>query len=344
MGATSTAGYSPVIIVDTAELTRQLWLRYRKKGIGGSDASVIFSANPYRCKLDLYHEKLSDTVEDELDSLPILVGKALEPVIAAYFAKKTGFEVYKDTNMYAHPVHRHMIADLDYRVRFRDENTGELRDAILEIKTASFFKKDEWENGAVPYAYELQCRHYMAIMNIDTVFVACLYDNNDGGYVTVRIDRDMAIEQFIIEKEMEFWQNHIISRIPPTDDDRSALVLGSLARHLERDGISSAVVEDMGLVEIASEICRLKALAAGHKKQSDDYNIKAKDLMAPLRKAAGMSKKTIFGDYLFTVSQRKDRSCDFDALETAYPRIYEQFVVANPSERISIRQIERRAG
>ncbi len=38
--------------------------------------------------------------------------------------------------------------------------------ALLEIKTTSFFNREAWANNAIPVPYEIQLRHYMAIMGL----------------------------------------------------------------------------------------------------------------------------------------------------------------------------------
>ena len=43
--------------IPTAKMTREEWLQLRRKGIGGSDASVIMGKNPYRSILQLWEEK-----------------------------------------------------------------------------------------------------------------------------------------------------------------------------------------------------------------------------------------------------------------------------------------------
>jgi len=50
--------YEPTVIVDTTNLTEEEWLDYRRKGIGGSDASIIYGASHFRTGRELYYDKL----------------------------------------------------------------------------------------------------------------------------------------------------------------------------------------------------------------------------------------------------------------------------------------------
>ena len=51
-------------LVSTLNLTKEDWLRYRKCGITGTDAGAILGLNPYRSAFQVYHDKISDTIEN----------------------------------------------------------------------------------------------------------------------------------------------------------------------------------------------------------------------------------------------------------------------------------------
>ena len=50
--------YQPLVLVDTAQLTRLEWLEYRRKGLGGSDAAAVLNLSPFRTARDLHYDKL----------------------------------------------------------------------------------------------------------------------------------------------------------------------------------------------------------------------------------------------------------------------------------------------
>ena len=49
--------YKAEVFVDTENLSREDWLSYRRKGIGGSDAAAIMGMSPFCTKRDLYYDK-----------------------------------------------------------------------------------------------------------------------------------------------------------------------------------------------------------------------------------------------------------------------------------------------
>ena len=51
-------------LVSTLNLPKEDWLRYRKCGITGTDAGAILGLNPYRSAFQVYHDKISDTIEN----------------------------------------------------------------------------------------------------------------------------------------------------------------------------------------------------------------------------------------------------------------------------------------
>ena len=77
------------VIVKTVGLSREDWLEYRRKGLGGSDASTVCGLNPYSCKLTLWADKTGRLPEKE-DSEAMRTGRDLEQYVALGFEEATG--------------------------------------------------------------------------------------------------------------------------------------------------------------------------------------------------------------------------------------------------------------
>ena len=61
-----TETYTPDVVVETAGLSEEDWLEYRRQGIGGSDAAAILGISPFATARDLYYDKLKIvSYEDE---------------------------------------------------------------------------------------------------------------------------------------------------------------------------------------------------------------------------------------------------------------------------------------
>ena len=62
--------HQPLVLVDTAGLSEEEWLAYRRKGIGGSDVAALLGISPWRTARDLFYDKLNiAVVEDHEDQL-----------------------------------------------------------------------------------------------------------------------------------------------------------------------------------------------------------------------------------------------------------------------------------
>ena len=68
-------------LVSTLNLPKEDWLRYRKCGITGTDAGAILGLNPYRSAFQVYHDKISDTIEN-IDNEAMRQGRDLEDYVA----------------------------------------------------------------------------------------------------------------------------------------------------------------------------------------------------------------------------------------------------------------------
>lgn len=133
--------HQPLVLVDTAGLSEEEWLAYRRKGIGGSDVAALLGISPWRTARDLFYDKLNiAVVEDHEDNWVALeMGHLLEPLVAKIFQHRTGYKVYQIKKMFQHPKYPWMLADVDYFVELPDGTT-----AILEIKTTNYNAKDNW--------------------------------------------------------------------------------------------------------------------------------------------------------------------------------------------------------
>lgn len=118
--------HEPLVLVETADLSEEEWLDYRRRGIGGSDVSAIFGTSPFRTARDLYYDKLNiaSVEDDEGNWVAMEMGHLLEPLVAKIFERKTGYRVYQIKKMFQHPQYPWMLADVDYFVELPDGTTA----------------------------------------------------------------------------------------------------------------------------------------------------------------------------------------------------------------------------
>ena len=224
------AEYTPEKVVDISNLSREDWLEYRKKGIGGSDVAAIMGISPFATIRDLFYNKtgVQPVIQEEEESNWVAkeVGHRLEDLVAEIFSKKTGLEVFPVRVMFRHPLYPFMLADVDFFVRMPD---GKF--AILECKTCNYNAKDKWADEGIPAHYVLQVRHYLSVMNMQKAFIACLYGNNENEFVYRTIKRDLIEEEDIIDQETYFWQEHVLKNVVPPHNGNSDLVLANIRNY-----------------------------------------------------------------------------------------------------------------
>ena len=129
------------IIVWTAH---QIEKKYRKCGITGTDAGAILGLNPYRSAFQVYHDKISDTIEN-IDNEAMRQDRDLEDYVAQRFTEATGLKVRRANAIYQSEEHPLLLADFDRLI------VGQK--AGLECKTVSPFSADKWADGKIPAHY-----------------------------------------------------------------------------------------------------------------------------------------------------------------------------------------------
>ena len=183
-------------LVSTKGMEKKEWLMWRKKGIGGSDIGAVCGLNPYRNAIQVYQDKITDQVE-EIDNEAMRQGREFEDYVARRFMEATGKKVRRANFMFFDEERPYMLADVDRMVV--GENAG------LECKTASPYMADKWADGKIPLAYQLQCMHYMSVMNADRWYIAVLIYGREFKYYVIERYEQMMNDIRAIEED--FWKN-----------------------------------------------------------------------------------------------------------------------------------------
>ena len=100
-------------LVSTIGMDKKEWLKYRKNGIGGSDAGAVCGLNPYRTAIQVYQDKISDEVE-EIDNEAMRQGREFEDYVARRFMEATGKKVRRANAMFYDEENPFMFADAWY--------------------------------------------------------------------------------------------------------------------------------------------------------------------------------------------------------------------------------------
>ena len=307
------------VLVETEGLTKEQWLRYRKQGIGGSDVASLLGISKWKSEIELWLDKTNQTNEPPVENEAMTWGTIMEPIIRNHFAEVTGKTVVELKAMLQHPEHPFMLADVD-GVTVDDAGNP----AILEIKTASEFKRSEWEED-VPAYYQTQIQHYLCVTGIKKAYCAVLIGGNS--FKIYEIDADDEIQAMLIAVEKNFW-NKVQNMIRPEMDGSDAAK--NLLDSLYRGGVSEEIVmpeEAIEYVDAYIEACVEEDNAKAKKQEASNH---IKEIMGDYDKA------TCLGHSISWKPVSSER-LDTKALKEQEPEIYAKYAKTTVARRFTLK-------
>lgn len=305
-------------IVSTLNLSREEWLKYRKKGICGTDAGAITGFNPYVSAFSVYKDKTSDEIS-EFDNEAMRQGRDMEDYVARRFMEETGKQVRRANAIYENEKHPIMLADFDRLI------VGEK--AGLECKTVSPYSADKWSDGKIPMHYQMQVQHYLAVSGYDCWYIAALIFGRD--FIIRKIERDEELINNLIVIEENWWKKHIVENTIPEPDGSTAYTkLLNEYYHSDRDKTVQLYGMDKTLErrgEIDSLIKKLNT-----EKEAIDQRIKIN-----LEDASYGETEKYKVSWIDTVQNRIDSK----KLKAENPDIYNGYLNEVHSKRFTVKKI-----
>lgn len=308
-------------LISTSGMDHSEWLKYRKKGIGGSDAGAVCGLSPYATAISVYMDKKNLSAE-KTDNEAMRQGRDLEEYVAKRFCEETGKKVRRANAIYQHPQHGFMLANVDRLV------VGE--DAGLECKTASAYGAQNWEDGRIPPHYEIQCHHYMAVTGASAWYIACAILGR--GFVWQKIERDEELIRNLISIERSFWYENIQGDKMPAPDGSDAAEEIIKERYKKASSDCSVEITDDILEklnrrsEVLSIIDKLNAEKAKIEQEVKMY-------MEDAEIASG-------GKYRVTWKNVVSNRVDTASLKRDFPDVYRKVLKESSSRRFLIKERE----
>lgn len=351
--------------IDASRLTEDEWQRRRVRSIGSSAASHVFGECPYpgATNLDLYYEKTGQIpppsrMDAELMELcdkygisPSMpdskkrqwyfdFGHIAEDIMHRYCEYLwPGHELIVDTNIYSSPKRPFLTANLDRMMKLRDGSF-----IHVEFKTASAENKDAWkkpafdpntgeyfEEWAIPQHYKrqlIQCQHIMGVW--ESVLVV-MFDRDN--IIPITYYRDLDEEMHQVKVCEDFWNNHVLCRVPPDpmlgDPKNLAACLrlysGEADPALHTVNLPGWMLENVKNVEGINEmLSQERALV----RSLEEEQVEA---MLPLIEAIGRhyTARVSDGKESYEISykpRRGTRKIDFEQLKLNHPEVYAEYV------------------
>ena len=308
-----------IVLASTDNMPYDEWLELRKRGIGGSDASVVCGINRWKSPIELWMEKTNQLPYQEAGEAAYW-GNQLEALVKDEFIKRTGIEVIPVNQLLQNEGYPFMLANLDGICQHPNYGT-----CIFEAKTSSAYRNAEWEE-TVPDEYILQVQHYMAVTGFKGAYIAVLIGGNSFKWKF--IERDEELISMLIQLEAEFW-DYVQSNIPPELDGSDAA-----KKFLNSRFPDSVPLSKIDLPDNAADLIRQYDYACEQLEQITEHKQEAENL---LKQMLGNNEAGVIGDRIITWKSISQERLDSKTLKAEHPVLYKKYANKTSHRRFSIK-------
>jgi putative phage-type endonuclease len=208
--------------------TQSDWLKWRQKGIGGSDAPIIMGQSDWCTPIELYNQKIADEVVESEGNFATKLGNEAEPKIRSLHELVHG-KSFKPCLCQS--------GDFEFLRASLDGRT----DDKVEISEYKLLNKKDWEIAKkwfaeskdpkeakkyIPLKYYTQIQHiFMTSPDSKKCwFVAYLFGEyksnrksplSTKNLAMVEVHPDPEYQTKILMEETKFWQQHVLKKKPP---------------------------------------------------------------------------------------------------------------------------------
>lgn len=303
-------------LVSTIDLPKVEWLKYRKQGITGTDAGAITGFNPYTSAFQIYQDKITDEIE-EFDNESMRQGRDLEEYVAQRFMEETGLKVRRANAIYQSDEHPWMLADFDRLI------VGQK--AGLECKTVSPYSADKWKDNNIPFHYQMQVQHYLAVSGYDSWYIAAIIFGRE--FIIRKIERDEELIQYLIRIEKRFWHDNILAKVMPDPDGSDNCSEAIAKMYFKSD--SAKTVQLQGYNKLLQRRMELDELIK--KMETEKASIEQKIKMELGDAAYGMTE-----DFKVSWSFFEQNRLDTKKLKEEHPDIYKEYCKVSRGRKFTV--------
>lgn len=296
------------------------WHEARTHGVGASDVAAILGLSPWQTPLSVYQTKMG--VPNDIPEDLAYFGHALEQPIAQWITDKHPEVGGVDEGFSARSVEYPWLTATPDRVVSDDSGMSGIP---VEIKTSSAFSKDKWADG-VPLYYQAQVQTQLLVLDALYGWLAVLHGGNSPELYRVERD-DSFIEDHLIIKTREFWEGHVLAKLPPEP------VTSAEAVELWPGDPELSVEGGEPLYELWSAYGLKQAEAVEISQELDSIKLQLQKAMADA------TELTYQGQTLFTWKPRKGSArLDGTALKKELPDVAAQYTKQGAPTRTFIRK------
>jgi putative phage-type endonuclease len=183
--------------------------------LGSSEIASVLGMSPWRTAYDVWESKQPGYVDysyDEAREKRLSRGKRFEPVILDQYQEEYGAWITGRNLRYIDADYPFMTSEVD--AEQTEESTGEVSN--VEIKSVSHFAAGDWGSSGtdeIPAYYAAQVMFSLMVSGRDRSTVVALIGSDD--LRVYPISRDEELIRAIRQRAIDFWNNHVVSGIPP---------------------------------------------------------------------------------------------------------------------------------
>lgn len=241
---------------------RQVWLKWRRGGIGSSDAASVHNKSPHSTALELFQDKFGEEESVEENSFIMEMGNRYEPIARKLFAAE-----YNIRNLTDETFEPKNIVSADWDVlRASLDGSSQSGEDTIEIKfqgeDAHKRTMDESlpvRGGRVPEHYWIQIQHQLLVSGAKKCFLVSYNPKHPTNltFVEVTPDAEFQLEHILACKT--FWENGLNGIAPePSDKDFVTLTKKGAKAKAKR-----LVFLKEKIAELTEEADEVKAILVG---------------------------------------------------------------------------------
>lgn len=297
-------------------------LEQRRHTLGASEAAAVLGLSPFASPADVYWSKVLP-VEKDAPTAAMQSGIRLEPVILEWCAERLGTALQRvEPKVAADGI---LSASPDSVVSGRNEG--------VEAKRTTM--PDGWGTEGtdeIPDHYLLQTHHQMYVWGFERVWVPVLiigaYRDEWRLYC---VNRDKDVQQAIAEKEIAWWNAHVVPHNPPANEPPAI----ELLKGLRREPKSTVILGHNGVEawEAYREACEAAKIADAEKEAAQARILAMLGTTEPAEAATLPDGRTI--TYL---SQRSAPKVDHVTFKAEHPDLHQKYVTQGTHRVLRIKK------
>ena len=284
--------------------------------IGGSEIAKVMGLSRWGTPLQVWAQKTGKIPAPDLsDNEAVKMGTRLEQFVADLFTEETGKAVRKAPKMYQHPEYPYMVAHIDRIVTGTDE--------LLECKTASVYKKEEWEADEIPQEYILQVMWYLGITGRKVGHIAVLIGGQS--FKTKPIEFDADLFNSMVETAKDFWENYVLTDTPPkvsVNDDETLAEMFPQESDIMIELYPTDDRSEIATNEFEAKVALVKELEA----QKSDIEAEIKQHKNDIKMVIGDNLGIKTPKYCITNKLQSRNDIDKTRLKAEQPEIAESYL------------------